>query len=109
MKEGEVYFAEIKDPKGNEIQKDRPVIIIRNFTGYNLVFVVPVSTGENRFLEPFNVPIPKTPDNGLDEDSVAITYQSTSISKKRLIKKLGEVDKESFELVKENLKNLLKL
>lgn len=61
------------------------------------------SKGEKRFEEPLNVPLLRIPENGLTEDSVAVTYQTFSISKSRLVKKLGELDKESFDLIKENL------
>jgi mRNA-degrading endonuclease toxin of MazEF toxin-antitoxin module len=110
MKEGEIYLAEFRDPKGREIKKDRGVVIIKNFVGYGVIFAVPISTGEQRFAEAFNVPLIKTPTNGLEEDSVAVTYQGTTLDKKeRLIKKLGELDSESFELIKVNLRKQLGL
>ena len=110
MKEGEVYLAEFRDPKGREIKKDRRVVIIKNFVGYGVVFAVPISTGDKRFAEPFNVPLLKTETNGLDEDSVAVTYQGTTLDKEeRLKKKLGELDNNSFELIKINLRKQLGL
>ena len=65
MKEGDIYMAIFRDSEGREIKKDKPVVIIKNFVGYGLVFVVPISKGEQRFSEAFNVPILKTPENGL--------------------------------------------
>jgi mRNA-degrading endonuclease toxin of MazEF toxin-antitoxin module len=56
------------------------------------------------------VPILKRPENGLDEDSVAVTYQGTTLDKEeRLIRKLGELDTESFKLIKTNLRKQLGL
>ena len=110
MKEGDIYMAIFRDSEGREIKKDRPVVIIKNFVGYGLVFVVHISKGEQRFSEAFNVPILKTPENGLDEDSVAVTYQGTTLDKEeRLIRKLGELDTESFKLIKTNLRKQLGL
>ncbi len=110
MREGDVYLAEFRDPKGREIKKDRRVVIIKNFVGYGVVFVIPISTGEQRFSEMFNVSLLKTPTNGLEEDSVAVTYQGTTLDKEeRLIRRLGELDKESFELIKANLRKQLDL
>ena len=110
MKEGDVYLAEFRDSKGREIKKDRMVVIIKNFVGYGVVFAVPISTGEQRFSETFNVPLLKTLTNGLEEDSVAVTYQGTTLDKEeRLVKKLGELDNDSFELIKTNLRKQLGL
>lgn len=56
------------------------------------------------------MPLLKTPTNGLEEDSVAVTYQGTTLDKEeRLVKKLGELDNDSFELIKTNLRKQLDL
>ncbi|EFD92383.1 MAG: hypothetical protein BJBARM5_0900 [Candidatus Parvarchaeum acidophilus ARMAN-5] len=111
MKEGEIFLVSLPEDErtGTEIKKDRPCIIIKNFIGYGLVFPVAISRGEKRFLEPLNVPLIRTAENGLIEDSVAVTYQAFSVSKDRLIKRLGELDKESFDIVKETLRRRLNL
>ena len=45
-----------------------------------------------------------------EEDSVAVTYQGTTLDKEeRLVKKLGELDNDSFELIKTNLRKQLDL
>ena len=111
MNEGEIYFVRLpeNERKGTEIKKDRYAVIIKNFVGHAMVFVVALSTGEKRFDEPLNVPITRTVENGLTEDSVAVTYQAFSISKERLANKAGKLDTESFELIKTNLRKLLGL
>ncbi|MCL5101393.1 MAG: type II toxin-antitoxin system PemK/MazF family toxin [Candidatus Parvarchaeota archaeon] len=111
MNEGEIYFVRLpeNEREGSEIRKDRYAIIIKNFVGHAMVFVVAVSKGEKRFDEPLNVPIVRTVENGLATDSVAVTYQAFSISKGRLVNKIGNLDAESFALVKENLRRGLGL
>ena len=111
MNEGEVYFVRLpeNEREGAEIKKDRYAVIIKNFVGHALVFVVAISKGEKRFDEPLNVPIIRTVENGLTMDSVAVTYQAFSISKERLINKVGKLDIESFELIKANLRKQLDL
>ena len=111
MKDGDIFLVHLPNDErlDTEIKKDRPAIIIKNFEGYALVFVVAISTGEKRFSEPLNVPLLKTVENGLMDDCVAVTYHAFSLSKQRLIKRLGELDKESFSIVKENLRKRLDL
>ena len=111
MNEGEIYFVRLpeNERKGTEIKKDRYAVIIKNFVGHAMVFIVAISTGEKRFDEPLNVPIIRTVENGLTEDSVAVTYQAFSISKERLVNRAGKLDAESFELIKINLRKQLGL
>lgn len=111
MNEGEVYFVSLpeNEREGAEIKKDRYAVIIKNFVGRALVFVVAISKGEKCFDEPLNVPLLRTVENGLTTDSVAVTYQAFSISKEGLVNKVGKLDIESFELIKENLRKQLGL
>ena len=111
MNEGEVYFVSLpeNEREGAEIKKDRYAVIIKNFVGHALVFVVAISKGEKRFDKPLNVPLLRTVENGLTTDSVAVTYQAFSISKEGLVNKVGKLDIESFELIKENLRKQLGL
>ena len=111
MNEGEIYWVKFSEEErlGHEIKKDRPCVIIRNFVGKGLVFVVPLSTSDNRADDEYVVVIAPSKENGLEDFSVAITYQALSLAKDRLIRKSGNLDKETLILIKENLKKCLGL
>ncbi len=111
MNEKDVYWAKLSEEykEGHEIMKDRPVIVIKNFAGKGMAFVIPLSTSEKRANDEYTVVLEPSLENGLNDFSVAIVYQALSISKKRLIKRVGNIDNDTFVLIKENLRKYLGL
>lgn len=47
--------------------------------------------------------------NGLEKDSVALIFQLQAIDKKRLLSKIGNLEKDYLDDINKNLKNLLKI
>ena len=111
MNEKDVYLAKFpeEDRIGHEIKKDRPVIVIKNFVGKGMAFIIPLSTSEKRADDEYTVVIEPSSENGLTDFSVAIAYQALSISKERLVKRMGNIDEETSALIKENLRKFLGL
>lgn len=99
--QGEVWLFDPDPTKGNEIgKKIRPGVIIShnlmNSGPSGLLFIVPL-TSVYRGIESHIKISP--PNGGVTVDSYALCEQMRSISKIRLIKKLGKID--SIDLLKE--------
>lgn len=80
---------------------ERPVLVIRNFND-SVLWAVPLT----RTYKPrsrFYVLLDRSPDG----DSAAIPSQLRLISSKRLLRKIGAVDAERFELVVAAIRKLL--
>lgn len=92
MKQGEIWLADLEPVKGSEQGKTRPIVIISGNT-MNLHFPVVIACPLSSFVKRYEgcVTVSKTKLNGLTNDSEIITFQIRTISKERLLKKLGTI------------------
>ncbi len=96
MKRGDVWWADLGQPKGSEPALVRPVIVVQDdlLTQSRLatVMVVPLTTNLKRAAAIGNVEIgPK--DSGLKSPSVAMVCQVMSVDKLALFKQVGSLGK----------------
>ena len=94
MKRGEVWWADLGQPKGSEPALVRPVIVVQDdlLTQSRLatVMVVPLTTNLRRAAAIGNVEVsPK--DSGLKTPSVAMVCQVMSVDKLALFKQVGSL------------------
>jgi mRNA interferase MazF len=107
---GEIWLVNLNPTKGHEQSGIRPAVIISvdefNLCPAELVIVVPV-TSKNKNI-PLHVEI--QPDSsGLAKVSFAKPEDIRSISKERLVKKIGQIPKEKLQELEEKIKILLGL
>ncbi len=110
MKQGEIWLIDLDPTKGVEIQKKRPAIIINdNRLGkLPLRVVVPITDWKDRYnIAPWMVKIEPSVINGLSKTSSADCFQIRSLSQERLIKKLGNIDDNTLDEIKEAIKKVL--
>ncbi|MEO8909847.1 MAG: type II toxin-antitoxin system PemK/MazF family toxin [Gemmatimonadaceae bacterium] len=103
----DIYWADLNPSVGSEQGgESRPVIVVSN-DGVNdslpVVTVISVTKleGKKRKIYPFEVAIPKgiiTP----DYESIVMIQQIRSISKLRLLEKIGRLDDEAYRTQIEN-------
>jgi len=96
-KRGPVYLVSFDPTIGVEIKKARPAVIISNDVAnqYSPIVIVAAITGR---AEPkFDEVLIKPPEGGLAKPSVIQPNQIRSIDKRRLVKKLGELSKETVQ------------
>lgn len=109
MKQGEIWNVKLNPSRGSEQAGYRPVIIISgNLMNQYLpvVIVIPLTTKIKEYKgNPILKPDPK---NGLREISEALIFQIRSVSKDRLKKKLGNVDREVIEQAIKTLNDILR-
>lgn len=110
MKQGEVYLINLDPTIGAEIKKTRPAIIVNDdaLGKLPLKVNVPLTDWKDKYkVAPWMVKISADNVNKLLKDSSADCFQIRSISEKRIIKKLGEINEESFKEIKIALSKVL--
>jgi len=99
---GEIWLVRF-DPKiGDEIEKDRPAVVVQEdgLGRLALRIVVPITDWKDRYLQyPWHTKIAQTAQNGLSKDSSADSIQVKSVSEKRFLRKLGEISDAELENV----------
>ncbi len=95
-KRGSVYLVNFDPTIGAEVKKTRPAVIISNDVAnqYSPIVIVAAITGR---AEPkFDEVLIKPPEAGLTKPSVIQPNQIRSIDKRRLVKKFGDLSKETI-------------
>lgn len=108
MKQREIWMADLNPVKGREQQGIRPVVIVSgNAMNDNLgiSIVCPLSSKIKNYAG--GIVLFKDEINCLVADSEVITFQIRTISKERLIRKLGELTNIQLERIKIGLNEIL--
>ncbi|MGB7067919.1 MAG: type II toxin-antitoxin system PemK/MazF family toxin [Pyrinomonadaceae bacterium] len=101
LKRGEVYLVNFDPTVGREIQKTRPAIVLQNDISNrhsDITIVAAISSKFGPKLYPTEVLI-KTGEAGMKVESVILLNQIRSIDHLRIIKRLGNVAKETLKSV----------
>jgi mRNA interferase MazF len=112
MKQGEIWLINLDPTVGAEIKKTRPAIIVNdNSVGrLPLKVVVPLTDWKDRYgVAPWMVKIAPDKKNKLTKPSSADCFQVRSLSEKRFVKKIGSVDAQSLERIKDGLAIVLSI
>lgn len=111
IKQFEIWIADLNPKMGTEAGKIRPVIVVQT----NLLnkehpstVVCPITTNVNPDSEILRVHLRKSK-SGLKENCDIMIDQVRAIDNKRLVKKVGEVDTDTADKVRDNLKIVLDL
>jgi len=109
MKQRDIYLANLSPVKGREQGGTRPVVVISgNSMNGNLGvgIVCPISSRVKKYAS--CVLLKKNKTNNLKQDSEIITFQVRTVSKNRLVKKIGVVTEAEFQKVLAGLFLVLK-
>lgn len=110
MRQGEIWWTDLNPTQGREQSGKRPVLIISGnlLNRYlDVVIVVPLTTQIKRYKG--NPILEPNPQNQLNSTSEALVFHVRSISKDRLLDKIGEVEPETVKEIKETLQDILTL
>lgn len=110
MKQAEIWLADLEPVKGSEQGKTRPIVIISGNTmntHFPVVIVCPLSSTIKNYEG--CVVISKNKLNGLTVDSEVISFQVRTVSKERLLKKLGVITNTQLSLVVNGLNDVLSM
>jgi mRNA interferase MazF len=106
MKQGEIWQVNLDPTIGSEMKKIRPCLILNsNLIGkLPLKIVAPITDFKSHYESvPWMVTIEPNSKNNLIKKSTIDIFQVRSLSQKRLIKKIGTVDKNIMQKCKEAL------
>ena len=108
----EVWLVNWNPGRGSEQEGIRPSLIIQTDAGninpnYPNTIVVAISTKGREF--PFHIKVKPSPTNGLKSLSFIKCEQILTISKERLVEKIGTLEEHYLKLVEEALKLILSL
>lgn len=109
MLQGELWFADLNPVKGSEQAGFRPIVILSgNLANKYLQTVIccPLTTQIKNYKG--NVVLEPSSKNGLQEVSEILTHQIRSISKKRLVRKIGVILPEEIAELKRCLDDILR-
>jgi mRNA interferase MazF len=108
MKQGEIWFTDLNPVKGSEQAGYRPVIIISgNLLNVHakVVVCVPLTTQIKNYHG--NLVLDPSPTNGLSSRSEGLTLHVRSISKARLVQRLGNISKAELKQIHTCLNEIL--
>lgn len=109
MKQGEIWYADLNPVKGSEQQGFRPVTIISGNllnTYLPIVIACPLSTIIKNYKG--NIILEPSKKNGLKTSSEVMVFHIRSISKERLIKKIGTLSPDQVSEIKDGLDDILR-
>ena len=109
MKQGEIWYADLNPVKGGEQKGYRPVAIISGNmlnTYLPLVIVCPLTSKIKNYKG--NPVLKAGKQNGLKQTSEVMIFHIRSISKERLIKKIGTISASQLAEMKQGLEDVLR-
>lgn len=112
MKQSEIWLIDLDPTKGAEIQKKRPAVIVNDdrLGKLPLKVIVPITDWKDRYdIASWMVKIEPDSNNGLSKTSSADCFQIRSLSQERLIKKIGHVEDDTLDEIKEGIRKVLGL
>ena len=109
IKQGEIYWINLSEPKGSEPGYRHPHIVIQNnlfnTSRINTVVVCTLTSNLNRTNAPGNVPLNKGEAN-LPRKSIVNISQIFTVNKTDLVEKIGQVSQNRMMEVFDGLKLL---
>lgn len=109
---GDIYLVEIPASGGHEQQGVRPAIVVQtseNIDRVPTVIIVPFTTQIKAANFPFTFVVEPDSTNNLTSTSIALVFQLRAIDKKRMKSKIGSLNPSDMQILKQNLKNILKI
>jgi mRNA interferase MazF len=109
MKQRDIWYANLNPGKGSEQLGFRPVVIISgNLLNQYLPVVItcPLTTKIKNYKG--NIVLEPNDENGLSEKSEIMVFHIRSVSKDRLVKKIGRISEEQLKQLKAGMDDILR-
>ena len=109
MKQREIWYADLNPVKGSEQKGYRPVVIVSGDllnTYLKVVIACPLTSKIKEYKG--NIVLEPNTENGLSQRSEVMVFQIRSISKERLVSKLGTITKAELSELKQGLGDILR-
>jgi mRNA interferase MazF len=109
MKQCELWYADLNPVKGSEQAGMRPVVIVSGNlmnTYLNVVICCPLTTKIKNYKG--NVVLLPNETNKLTEASEIMVFHIRSISKDRLVRKIGTISSAEYKILKQGLDDIMR-
>ena len=109
MIQGEIWYADLNPTNGSEQSGFRPLVIISgNLLNehLNVVITCPLTTKVKNYKG--NVVLTPGKTNRLKETSEILVFHIRSVSKDRLVRKIGNITKDELDSLKSGLDDILR-
>lgn len=109
IRQGEIWLADLNPVKGNEQAGFRPVVVLSgNLLNQNLAvaIVVPLTTSIKNYKG--NPVLKPSSTNGLKNESEMLVFHLWSVSKARLVRKMGKINAHELGVATKTLNDILK-
>jgi len=107
MKQAELWYADLNPVKGSEQSGTRPVVIVSGNlanTYLNTVICCPLTTKIKHYKG--NVLLNPNALNKLSAASEILTFHIRSVSKERLVRKIGSISADELKQIKNGLDDI---
>lgn len=109
MKQCEIWLADLNPVRGSEQKGMRPVVIVSgNVLNEYMPIVIACPLTSKIKAYKGNIVLEPNQINGLSAKSEILTFHIRSISKERLVKKLGKISEQQLTELKEGLNDILR-
>ncbi len=109
MRQREIWYANLNPSRGREQAGYRPVVIVSGnvLNKYlDIVIACPLTTKIKNYKG--NLVLQPDGQNGLSEPSEVLVFHIRSLSKNRLVKKLGTITQNQLNEIRQGLQDILK-
>lgn len=107
---GEVWLAHLGKSRGREQAETRPLLVISDDRFNNgpaeLIIGIPLTTTDRRIIS--HVPV-QAPEGGVKRDSFIMCEQVRSLSRERMLSRLGSVERDTMSVVEHILRVLCRI
>lgn len=108
MKVGEIWLCELPNYEGHEQRSMRPCIMLTQpYLG--LMTIVPLTSNLKALRFEYTTKLVRNEINKLEKDSVALTFQIQTIDIRRMLKKVGMLNKKQKQAIEQQVKKYLQL
>jgi mRNA interferase MazF len=101
IRRGDVFLVNLNPVVGSEVGKTRPAVVVQNDLANRsspTVTIIPISSSMERVF-PFQVQIPAG-EGGLSQESKALCEQIRTVSRDRLLQRLGQLSQERLNQIR---------
>ena len=114
MARGDIVLINLPEliSAGHEQTGSRPALIVHDDSTSNMlsvIMIIPFTSNLNAQKFPYTFIIQPSHQNGLYVESALLVFQLRAVDKRRIIRKMGNLETETLEIVNQELKHLLGL
>jgi mRNA interferase MazF len=98
-KKGDIFILENSDSEGHEQSGNRPHVVVTQVVA-GVATVAPCTTSRNAKKYQYSVLVNADKENGLDQNSYVLIFQSFACDTESLKRKIGHLDENSINKIK---------